>query len=295
MVDHNKRKAAQVEVVESGHRETVDRNAGVHRSEKSVCLSTNTDIRAKFAKLKAAKEAELEKGMKEFRGADRALDQAKVALQRATSEHERAKTAHNKTNAVLSEHRLQLKRHTSAIEHLEIILSSNQGDRGKLMMEASAHFNVMHACELAAHFGKPDMDTCDRETSVVILVKRMEQACKVVGCNVGEEQSCSNSFCCVRSLGMLMELFKQCLGMGGPVLSPIVGVMLRVYKGAAPVEDGLCSLFEEGRQMCLSTSADAELPDKTRAFVEELVKLAKHTIVKLAELAKQMKDIQGVH
>ena len=252
-------------------------------------------IRAKFAKMKDAKEAEVAKGMEDFRVTDRALDKAKVALQRATLEHERAKEAHNKTNAVLSEHRFQLKRQNSAMEHLESILSASPGDRAKLMMQASAHLNVMQACELAAHFGKPDMDQRDRDASVVVLVKRIEMACKMVGCNVGEEQPCSNKLCCERSLGMLMELLRLCVNIGGLVISHIVGVMLRVYKEAALVEDSLCTLFDEGRKMCLSTPADAELSDKTRTFIEELVKLARHTIVKLGELANKMKDIQGVH
>ena len=265
----------------------------IRLKSRHVDLCLLIGIRAKFAKLKEAKESDVDRGMQGFRVADRVLDQAKVTLQRATSEHERAKAALFKTNAVLSEHRLQLKRHISAIEHLDIILKSSQSDRSKLMMEASAHFDVMQACELAAHFGKPDMDTCDRETSVVILVKRIEKACKVVGCNVGEEQSCSNRLCCVRSLGMLMELFRLCLSIGGPVISPIVGVMLRVYKAADPV-DNLHTLFEEGRKMCLSTPTGEKLPDKTRAFVEELVQLARQKIMKVGELTNLMKDIQGV-
>lgn len=294
MVDHNKRKAAQDEVVESGYHVTDDRNAGARRASGVLamwilCLSVG--IRAKFAKFKDAKESEHAKGMQDFRVAGRVLDQAKVALQRATAEHERAKTAHSKTNAVLWEHRLQLKRHTSAIEHLEIILSSSQRDRSKLMMEASSHFDVMQACELAAHFSEPDMDTCDRETSAVILVKRIEKACKVVGCNVGEEQPCSNKLCCVRSLGMLMELLRLCINIGGQVISHIVGVMLCVYKEAAPV-DGLHTLFDDGRKMCLSSPTGEKLPDKIRAFLEALVELARQKIMKIGELTNLMKDIQ---
>lgn len=224
------------------------------------------------------------------------LKRIKREYDTAKRDHETAKREHIAALKKASAAKIQLERKAKALKGIDDVLSVLSGTVPskfkspiKAISVASSEWDLQQTCEFVVHIHQWHSEGNALNLVSELLVKKIMNGCKAIGCRI--RASCDRK-CCHSSLHLLLELFKSCndSSMGGPVISPIVGVMQKVYCNATS-RDHFHELFEKAYEKCCNVASGEKLCSKSVLCIEELVNLSKYTIKQMGTLSAAMVEI----